>query len=69
MKVIKKLKEIYSGWSNYAFPNPNIEILAKKRALICAECINNINSKCEICHCPLAQKTRSEYSECPIKRW
>jgi hypothetical protein len=32
------LSNIIAGWSNLAFPDPQVEALAKKRAEICASC-------------------------------
>lgn len=32
------LSNIIAGWSNLAFPSPEIEALAKKRAAVCASC-------------------------------
>lgn len=34
----KKLKSIYEGWKNFAFPSKEIEKMARKRAKICANC-------------------------------
>ena len=33
-----KLNAIVDGWTNWAFPSPQVEALARKRAAICAVC-------------------------------
>lgn len=33
-----KLQHIINGWANLVFPNPEVEVLAKERAVICANC-------------------------------
>lgn len=66
------LQEIYNGWKNYIFPNPEIEEIAKKRIAIC---VNNKCGKftfkktCKICGCYMPAKVRSMNSNCPIKKW
>lgn len=66
---MSKLKEILSGWSNVIWENPRIEKIAMDRAVICSECIYNVQNKCSQCSCPLIAKTRSEYSKCPMNKW
>lgn len=41
--MIKKFKEIASGWANYIFPNPEVEKIAIERAKICSKCPNAIH--------------------------
>lgn len=65
----KKAQEIYDGWKNDLFRTPEIEAMAKARAEICSTCFYNINNTCSQCGCPLSKKTRSETSECPMKKW
>ena len=36
--MLKKLKNILDGWTNYAFESIEIESMAKSRASQCAEC-------------------------------
>ena len=66
------LSEIYNGWKNYVFPNPQIEELAKKRIAIC---VNNEcgkfkpNKSCTMCGCYMPAKVRSLRSKCPLKKW
>jgi hypothetical protein len=62
-------KEIIEGWGNYIFPDPEVEKIAKERALICSECPNNKLGICSECGCPLISKTRSINSKCPINKW
>ena len=64
------LKEIYDGWKNYAFPNPSIEEMAKKRVIICVECPKlRPNKVCSSCGCYIPAKTRSPRSRCPLRKW
>jgi len=69
---MSKLEEIYSGWKNYIFPNPQIEKIAKERIAICVknDCAKfRSNNSCAICGCYMPAKVRSEKSHCPIKKW
>lgn len=65
-----KLAEIYAGWKNHIFRNPEVEKLAKKRAKICVDCkqITKINT-CKICGCYISAKVRSPISKCPLRYW
>jgi len=64
------LQRIIEGWGNYLFPNPEVEKIAKVRALRCATCDFNKFEICTKCvGCPVAAKTRSMDEECPIGRW
>jgi len=64
------LSEIYDGWKNYIFPNPQIKEIAKKRANICVSCDKlRKNKTCKLCGCYVPAKTRSIKSICPIKKW
>jgi len=68
-----KLEEILSGWKNLIKKDPLVEIEAKRRAKICSDCpsarVKVGVLKCNECGCPLAAKTRSMGSECPLKKW
>jgi len=67
---MSKLEEIYQGWKNYAFPNPEMEELAKKRAAICVDCPKlKSNNFCSVCGCYIPAKTRSKKSRCPLSKW
>jgi len=65
-----KLGEIYNGWKNLAVKSPEVEEIAKKRAIICACCskLKN-NNQCDVCGCYVPAKVRSLKSSCPIKKW
>jgi len=72
MKVWEdKLAEIYSGWINWLWKTPEIEILAKARAIHCAKCDSNIANVCKECGCPLIAKIRStkETNICLLNKW
>lgn len=66
----QKLQEIYSGWKNLIWKNPEIEKIAKERAKICSVCphITKIYT-CGICSCVITAKVRNLNSNCPDKRW
>lgn len=69
---MSQLAEIYAGWKNYVFPNPQIEELAKKRIAICVgnECKKfRPNKTCALCGCYMPAKVRSPKSRCAIKKW
>lgn len=65
----EKFDEIKEGWKNYMFPNEKVEQIAKKRASICSDCDQNGFGVCKACGCPLAAKTRSPESKCPLNKW
>lgn len=65
-----KLAQIVEGWGNVLFPDPEVEKVAKYRALRCAACDFNILNLCTKCGgCPIIAATRSKDHECPIGRW
>ena len=65
-----RVQEIYNGWKNYAFKNPQIEELAKNRIQICVNCPElKANNACRICGCYVPAKVRSAKSRCPKKKW
>ena len=65
-----KLSEIYAGWKNYTFKNPQVEEQAKERAKICVACPKlRRNNTCAICGCYIPAKTRSVRSRCPLRKW
>lgn len=41
---MSKLSYIVQGWSNYVFPDEEVEQSAKKKAAICAVCPNAVDS-------------------------
>lgn len=70
--LLNKIRAIYDGWKNDLIGVPDEhKPEAERRALICAECPNNIDNKCELCGCPLSKKTKSFKGEnqCPENRW
>jgi hypothetical protein len=83
LSVTTKLELILNGFKNLAFPNPEVEKIAKERAKICAECEHNkiINTilgikpfsynGCDICKCYINAKVRSvkPTNKCPDGRW
>ncbi|MFA5366556.1 MAG: hypothetical protein WC333_01340 [Dehalococcoidia bacterium] len=69
---MSKLSEIYDGWKNYIFPNPEVEEIAKKRIAICVEnkCGKyKSNDTCKLCGCYMPAKVRSPKSYCQLKKW
>jgi hypothetical protein len=69
---MNQLEEIYIGWKNYVFPNPEVEEEAKRRIAICVSnnCKKfNKNKTCSLCGCYMPAKARSPQSHCIIKRW
>jgi hypothetical protein len=69
---MSRLSEIYDGWKNYVFPNPQVEELAKSRIAICVE--NSCgkfkqNNTCALCGCYMPAKVRSIKSHCNLKKW
>jgi hypothetical protein len=64
-----KLSEIIDGFKNLVWENPRIEKIAMDRAVICSDCIYNVQNTCSQCGCFLIAKTRSEYSKCPMNKW
>ena len=79
-KIWKNRKQIYEGIKNSVMRDTFVEEVAKKRMLICKECleIDLKGSKCEVpgtqpccgnCGCSLAFKTRALSSACPIGEW
>lgn len=73
MDLKSKVAEIMDGWKNLMVSDPLVEAEAKRRAEICGKC-PKFEKKlgapvCGECGCPLAAKTRSTLSECPLKKW
>ena len=64
-----KLQKIIEGWGNYLVPDPEVEKVAKYRALRCATCDFNKFEVCSKCNCPIIAATRSMDHDCPIGRW
>lgn len=67
---MNRLTEIYQGWKNYAFPNPQVEEVAKRRIAICVDCPKlKPNNTCMLCGCYMPAKVRSLKSHCRLKKW
>lgn len=70
MGALERLTEIYQGWKNFAFPNPETEEMAKKRITICVDCDKlKRNNTCALCGCYMPAKVRSPKSHCRLKKW
>jgi len=67
----EKFEEIADGWKNWIWKSPEVEKIAKARALHCAACESNIRNVCKECGCPLFSKTRSmkETNKCNLNKW
>lgn len=71
--VMDKLSIIIEGWKN-VLVGKNFDIQeAQRRAEICAKCPFMEErlglAICTKCGCPLAAKTKSMRSTCPINKW
>lgn len=69
---MSQLTEIFEGWKNLTFPNPQIEELAKNRITICVknDCKKfNQNKTCAMCGCYMPAKVRSRRSKCLKGLW
>ena len=67
---MSQLTEIYDGWKNYVFQDPQIEELAKKRIAICITCEKlQSNNRCALCGCYMPAKVRSKRSKCSLNKW
>lgn len=73
-------KEVWEGWRNHLLPPEDlkemIEKTSQERLSICQPCEFNTTperivnwSRCQVCGCPLKQKSKSLHSECPKKKW
>lgn len=66
------VKYIIQGWWNWLLDLVS-DIKYKKefdaRLEICKRCEHNKHGICDICHCILVAKTKSEDSECPDGKW
>jgi hypothetical protein len=69
---MSQLTEIYDGWKNLIFLNPEVEAEAKRRIEICVnnECGKFTTKKtCSLCGCFMPAKVRSPKSKCKINKW
>ncbi len=66
------IKYIIQGWKNWLldlFSDIKYKKEFDARFNICKQCEHNKHNICDICHCVLAAKTKSEDSECPMGKW
>lgn len=68
------MQDIVDGWKNWlesilGSGNTDISKLAEQRLSICKECSSRASFLCGICKCPLATKTRSLNTSCPLNKW
>ena len=67
---MSRLSEIFEGWKNLTFLNPEVEEQAKIRIAICVDCTKlNSRNTCMLCKCYMPAKVRSPKSKCVIKKW
>ena len=70
-----KIDEIANGWKNVIKSKLGVsseedEKIFQSRRAICNECDSRSElDRCLECGCPLAAKTRSLISDCPLGRW
>lgn len=79
--MLEKIKEMVEGWRNHLIPAEHlkeaINSMSEERMAICNVCqYNSVNagtptivksSYCKLCGCPLAAKTKSPTSACPLQ--
>ncbi len=65
------LAEIYEGWKNYIFDNPEVREEAKRRITICVGCdkLNKVTKTCSLCHCFMPAKTKNLKMRCDAHKW
>jgi len=67
---MNRLLEIYDGWKNLVFENPEVEGEAKRRMAICDACpLLSTHNYCDLCHCYMPAKVRNLESRCKDKKW
>jgi len=68
--ALSRLSEIYEGWKNLTFPNPEVEVEAKRRIEICINCDKlTKRNTCKLCGCYMPAKVRSLKSHCYLKKF
>ena len=66
------IKLIWQGWTNMLLDlisDIRYKREFEERYEICKVCDHNSYGFCDICGCLLKAKTKSEDSECPMKKW
>jgi len=70
---IKQLGQIYEGWSNLIFEDPEVEKVALPRLEICSKCPIRTNGVCDSskggCGCVTSAKARCLTCKCPKDKW
>lgn len=69
---MNKLKEIFVGWKNLLFGNPQTKEMAKKRMEVCSTCeyaSKSVYLHCDKCGCYIPAKANSVNSDCPMGLW
>jgi hypothetical protein len=73
MLNLEKLSQIYEGWKNLVFENPEVEKVAIPRLEICAKCPIRTNGACDSskggCGCVVSAKARCLDCKCPKGKW
>lgn len=71
MKI--NLGEIFEGWKNLIFEDPEVEKVALPRLEICAKCPIRTNGICDStkggCGCVTTAKARCLTCKCPKNKW
>lgn len=71
MKI--NLGEIFEGWKNLIFEDPEVEKVAIPRLEICAKCPIRTNGICDSskggCGCVTTAKARCLTCKCPKNKW
>lgn len=71
-QTIGPLRAIIEGFGNWIFPNKEVEIIAKERAMICSTCPKNKFNLCTNCDgvpCPIPTKIRSINKQTKCEKW
>jgi hypothetical protein len=69
---LKKIIEIFTGWRNLFFGNPETKEMAEARMKICTSCDHaseKIYLHCSACGCYIPAKANSKESDCPMNYW
>lgn len=73
MIKIEQLGQIFEGWKNLIFEDPEVEKVALPRLEICAKCPIRTNGVCDStkggCGCNTAAKARCLTCKCPKGKW
>lgn len=70
-----KIERIFYGWAALSFkhlgfkPSKEQADLAEHRLVICDDCENRKDNRCNLCGCNLAAKTLVKEEKCPDNKW